>query len=423
MWRFKSFIIFLFIGSLPFDSFSQITETDINNATDIVNGVADLLAPTEAQLERRAAEEKAAKDATDQAASREELAKKTFRRNYLAGYLPYADNGNEEAREALIYEVYNIKNGYCHCDLTYMLPNMQRWMKEAIKKNNFNIISLVGLSAIYGNSSYNLGLTQSQGLQLMEKAVNTNVARKGYLSVRMQGITPELVQQKKLATTAGIYIIDVTAGGSASLAGLTAGDIILKADGKTVLQSADLTNLIQSHQAGDKVQIEYVRDGQNLATTATLGAAPDGSNKADAMIVMANYYNAKRKMYGGEDAEKALAWYTKAAENGSPNAMYALAKIYMNGLNGDKAYYVKYKVLKDEKLAFEWLQKAIADSEYPESVFQTHTKSGAHAADESYTELIKMYRNGIGCERSETKANELQARLDNLLLDRKLSEN
>src|SRR5690606_9527085 len=129
-------------------------------------------------------------------------------------------------------------------------------------------------------------------------------------------------------------------------------------------------------------------------------------------VVMADYYNAKRKINGGEDAGKALIWYTRAAQNGSPNAMYALGNIYMSGLTGNKAYYVKHNVPKNEALAFEWYLKSIADSEYPASTFHRYTKFGSRIEDGAYAELIKMYRNGTGCEGSEARADELKKRLD-----------
>lgn len=74
---------------------------------------------------------------------------------------------------------------------------------------------------------------------------------------------------------AGLYILDVVEGSAAAEAGLLQGDIITKFDGTdftNVSEDGDisLSTLISKKKVGDKVTVEYIRDGERKTATATL---------------------------------------------------------------------------------------------------------------------------------------------------------
>lgn len=131
----------------------------------------------------------------------------------------------------------------------------------------------------------------------------------------------------------------------------------------------------------------------------------------DAMTQLGNYYDYKSSTYGGKDAEKAFYWFSKAAENGSPNGMYYLGMIYRYQ-SLDKSYGVKYKVTKNDSLAFKWFVKSVSNANYIESLFHKSNNSqpkfaGSYFEINSYKELSLMYKNGIGCEQNTAIANKL----------------
>lgn len=68
----------------------------------------------------------------------------------------------------------------------------------------------------------------------------------------------------------GVYVASVNRGGSGSQAGLRQGDIITKADGKTVDDVADLHTILYTHKLGDTIKLEVVRNGQNKNLTVNL---------------------------------------------------------------------------------------------------------------------------------------------------------
>jgi C-terminal processing protease CtpA/Prc len=72
----------------------------------------------------------------------------------------------------------------------------------------------------------------------------------------------------------GAVVKDVTPGSPAEEAGLRGGDVITSVDGKTINNAEDLVAEIGSkHEAGDKVTINYERNGKERTATARLQPA------------------------------------------------------------------------------------------------------------------------------------------------------
>ncbi|MEV6208731.1 trypsin-like peptidase domain-containing protein [Kitasatospora sp. NPDC051914] len=63
----------------------------------------------------------------------------------------------------------------------------------------------------------------------------------------------------------------VTPGGPADQAGLKAGDVITKLGGIPIDSGPTLVSEIWTHKPGEKVEVEYTRDGKAAKTTVTLG--------------------------------------------------------------------------------------------------------------------------------------------------------
>jgi putative serine protease PepD len=77
------------------------------------------------------------------------------------------------------------------------------------------------------------------------------------------------------ASGAGAQVAQVTASGPAANGGLEPGDVITSLGGKAVDDSSALTALVDSHKAGDSVQVEVTRNGSKKSLTVKLGERPD----------------------------------------------------------------------------------------------------------------------------------------------------
>ncbi len=72
----------------------------------------------------------------------------------------------------------------------------------------------------------------------------------------------------------GVEIIRIVPGGGADKAGLKPGDVILQVDDVRTIEPAQLMNVVNAHDAGDKVKIRYRRDGKYEFVTVTLTKMP-----------------------------------------------------------------------------------------------------------------------------------------------------
>ena len=60
----------------------------------------------------------------------------------------------------------------------------------------------------------------------------------------------------------GVYICQVTEGGSAQEAGLHQGDCIQAIDETKVSTATEVKEILQPHQVGDTIAIQVLRNGQ-----------------------------------------------------------------------------------------------------------------------------------------------------------------
>ena len=70
---------------------------------------------------------------------------------------------------------------------------------------------------------------------------------------------------------AGVIISSVTPGQPAANAGLKPGDIITTIDGHQIKDGNDLVSIISSHKPGSTVEMSYLRGGQQMHATVTIG--------------------------------------------------------------------------------------------------------------------------------------------------------
>ena len=73
----------------------------------------------------------------------------------------------------------------------------------------------------------------------------------------------------------GAQVGEAAPGGPAADAGLTAGDVVTKIDGKAVRSPDDVVSAVNDHKPGDKVSVTYTRNGSEHSVDVTLGQRPN----------------------------------------------------------------------------------------------------------------------------------------------------
>jgi putative serine protease PepD len=83
------------------------------------------------------------------------------------------------------------------------------------------------------------------------------------------------LQTTQSPSGSGARIDDATPGGPAERAGLQAGDVVTKVDGKTITSPDDVAAAIADDAPGDKVEVEVQRGGSKQSIEVTLGQRPE----------------------------------------------------------------------------------------------------------------------------------------------------
>lgn len=121
-------------------------------------------------------------------------------------------------------------------------------------------------------SGYSFAVPSSIVKKVMDDLLEFGTVQRGLLGVQIQDVSPELEEflGKKIDATRGVYIAEVNEGSGGEDAGLQKGDVIIGIDEETTYHTSRLQELVARKRPGDKVVVKYLRNGQEMTTTATL---------------------------------------------------------------------------------------------------------------------------------------------------------
>lgn len=382
---------------------------------EVANGIIDLFTPSAEEKARKEAERVAAAKRAEEyrqaqlklVYKNEQNAKTDFSR-YLKKYPPTSiDNKSKlviDVMDNYISDTYSV-------NAESIIPEWSTWIKEAIKQNDkFTTVVFAGKTLGFNvkRFPYNIGLSKEEAVTLLEKISDSNSEYKPFAGISYDVIKKTITEKnkKKKIISKGINtfkVIFVAKHSCAEASDIKIDDIILKINNS---YSDDFASSIEKFKIEEKIAVTILRDGKETSKEIILGSIVKNNYNVDAMLILANNYNLKNS---GNNPEKALYYFTKAAENGSPNAMFALGEIYQNNVFGDKKVNVKFKFKKNPEFALEWYLKSIQDTNYKPSIINALYKTGSTFEPQSFDELIQMYKKGIGCKKSPEKADEILA--------------
>ena len=143
---------------------------------------------------------------------------------------------------------------------------------------------VIGINtAILSPSGGSIGIgfaTPSDTVQpVIEQLEKFGETHRGWLGVRIQPVDDTIADSLNLGSARGALIAGVDEKGPAKPAGLMAGDVIVKFDGKDIKESRDLPRLVASMPVGKQVDVVIMRKGQELTKTVTLGRLEDGEKQ------------------------------------------------------------------------------------------------------------------------------------------------
>jgi serine protease Do len=103
----------------------------------------------------------------------------------------------------------------------------------------------------------------------------------GWLGVSIQDVTDELSEALPRGVHEGALINGLVDDSPADLAGLQEGDVVVKVNQDRIRNTGDLTRVVRDAGAGEKILVEYYRDGRRLRTNVLLTERDDRSRARD----------------------------------------------------------------------------------------------------------------------------------------------
>jgi serine protease Do len=113
------------------------------------------------------------------------------------------------------------------------------------------------------------------------KSSHGQAIERGYLGVRIQ---PCQRRSRRLAGPAknrGEFIQSVEPGAGAAKAGIQAGDVVTRVDGKDVTPDQTLSFLVANTPPGKKITIDLLRNGKPMTVNAVVGKRPTDEDLAN----------------------------------------------------------------------------------------------------------------------------------------------
>jgi serine protease Do len=140
--------------------------------------------------------------------------------------------------------------------------------------------NVIGInSQIYTPSGGSVGIGFAIPANLAREVVGQlrqfGIARRGWIGVRIQQVTPEIAEGLGLPTTQGALVTDVTKGGPAQQAGLINGDLVTGFDGKPVGDDRVLPRIVADTPIGKTVNMDVLRKGRKQTLKITVQKLAD----------------------------------------------------------------------------------------------------------------------------------------------------
>jgi serine protease Do len=132
-----------------------------------------------------------------------------------------------------------------------------------------------------GSIGIGFAVPSDNALVVLDQLKQHGETRRGWLGVKVQSITEDIAETLGVKENQGALISSVTPKGPAAAAGIEAGDVVLKFDGKDVSTVRGLPKLVAQTQIGRTVDVELQRKGQKKTVKVTLGRLTEDETTAD----------------------------------------------------------------------------------------------------------------------------------------------
>ena len=133
---------------------------------------------------------------------------------------------------------------------------------------------LVGINTAIASQTgsfagYSFAVPSAIVSKVVDDLLKYGEVQRALLGARIQEIDAAFAKEKGLSTLNGVYLVEVQDGG-AKEAGLRNGDVITAINDVKVARSSQLLEQVARYRPGDKVKVDYLRDGKSRTANVTL---------------------------------------------------------------------------------------------------------------------------------------------------------
>lgn len=131
-----------------------------------------------------------------------------------------------------------------------------------------------------GNIGIGFAIPSDTAKPIVEKLRGGQEIQRGYLGVDRVPVNDDTADALGIPHNQGEFVRSVTPGQGAANAGIIAGDVILRIDGKLITPENSLSTIIANTAPGTRVRIELLREGKPRTVTALVGKRPSDEELA-----------------------------------------------------------------------------------------------------------------------------------------------
>ncbi|NEM96821.1 Do family serine endopeptidase [Pontibacter burrus] len=134
---------------------------------------------------------------------------------------------------------------------------------------------LVGINTAIASQTgsfagYSFAVPSAIVSKVVDDLLKFGEVQRALLGANIQEIDAAFAKEKGLKTLNGVYVVRVTENSGAEDAGLKEGDVITSINGVGIKKSSQLLEQIARYRPGDKVKVDYLRDGKERTANVTL---------------------------------------------------------------------------------------------------------------------------------------------------------
>ncbi|MEK6786337.1 MAG: Do family serine endopeptidase [Nitrospirota bacterium] len=125
-----------------------------------------------------------------------------------------------------------------------------------------------------GSVGVGFAIPSNMARAAMQSLIKTGRVVRGFLGASTQDVSPPLGKILRLPDVKGAIVTDVQSKGSAERAGLKRGDVVVRFDGRDIMDSGQLRNLVAQASISSKHRLDLIRDGKLYQAELVIQEAP-----------------------------------------------------------------------------------------------------------------------------------------------------